>query len=801
MRWLNDSSLASRKLFTTVRRATIATALLPAVFACSSTNETPDASTPVDASGDAGVVVETDSGTTPTPDGGFVFPDAEPLSEECQKPANVARREELLAAQPALAVRTKQVIAVNATFPSLADDPSVECSVGLAFKDSNANDTLDEYEDWRLASEARATDLVARMTVEEKVGLLAHPLNTDRPTSAAPAPSAALQTLLTDGHIRFVQARQNSASIGARASWANAIQELVEAENLGIPVVLSSEPAHHAGNGRTKAQGFSVWPNELSLAAAGDSAVVEEFGRVVAQEYRAIGIRMALSGPADLFTDPRWNHGQFTFGEDSAAVGDLLEAYVQGLQGESLGKDSVAVVVGHFPGAGAAKEGWDARLAKGKYLTFSGTSIDGHLAPFAKAITAGAAGMMPAYAIAETGSWTGLGGQLDGTTIEQVGASFNSKLLTDVLRTHYQFGGLVVAPIGILEDAGTSPLGTPWGMESSTKAQRIGKAIAAGVDNFQGFGDFAALLAAKTAGDLTDAQLDGAAKHALALMFQLGLFENPYVDAARAPSQTNTDASYRAGLRALDRGYVMLKNADKPAGWLNGQGDGTQTGDKGNAGNGSRKVLPAPPGEPYVVAGCSYFIAGHFDLDYIRSVSTGYGELTNDATSIKEIPVSTPEERIPLSDYVFFRLDTPFTQDPDAGNIDLPLASLSWMGAGNAAELGELAAIRAAIDASPTSKTQIIVGIDAGRLPLVDEILAYGVSALFVSWEGRQPDNQLADKIYLDVAFGLVPSAGTLPVGLPASEGAAASQRSDLPGDGQHATFVRNYGLDMVLFQ
>ena len=63
---------------------------------------------------------------------------------------------------------------------------------------------------------------------------------------------------------------------------------------------------------------------------------------------------------------------------------------------------------------------------------------------------------------------------------------------------------------------------------------------------------------------------------------------------------------------------------------LNGNGDGTQTGDKGNAGNGTMKVLPAPPGEPYVAAGCSYFIMGNFDLDYVRSVSAGYGLLTND---------------------------------------------------------------------------------------------------------------------------------------------------------------------------
>jgi beta-glucosidase-like glycosyl hydrolase len=528
---------------------------------------------------------------------------------------------------------------------------------------------------------------------------------------------------------------------------------------------------------------------------------------VASQEYRAIGVRMALSPSADLLTDPRRYEGQFTFGENHAFVADLVEAYVKGLQGATLGKTSVAAVVRNFPGAGPAKGGWDARLAKGKYLVYPADNLDDHLAPFQRAFSAGVAGVMSGYAIPEAGSWSGLGGLVDGATIEQVGASFHAKLLTDVLRAHYGFSGLVLAPPGILEDEGLTPLGAPWGMETATRAQRAAKAVNAGVDQFVGLGDPSAIAAARTAGSIADARIDEAARRALSLMFRLGLFEDPYVDAAQAPALCNTDPSYQAGLDALNRGMVLLVNADKPDGWLNGTAcpghpgvpcDGTQLADKGNAGNGTLKVLPAPPGEPYVAAGCRYFVAGNFDLDYVRSVSAGYGELTNDVESIGGVPVSTRAERMARSDYVFIRIDAPFSHDPASDVLGHPLASLVYGGSENEDQLEVIAEARAAIDALPASKAQIIVGVSGGRPSVVSEILSYGVSGLYYEW-GTNLSSQV-DKVFLDVAFGIVDGPGRLPVGLPLSDAAVEAQKEDLAGDGQHGTFVEGFGIPTAKF-
>lgn len=717
----------------------------------------------------------------------------------CGEAVNLARRAQLLASQPSLETKKKTLLALVVTFPSEAGNPSELCEVQLQFKDSNGNGTLDPYEDWRSSPAARATDLLSKMGVEQKLGLLAHAATTD--TTAVPS---AASVALIAGNVRFASTSANSTAVLTRATWANALQEKAEEAPLGIPFVLSTTPVHSSGNGRVKATGFSQWPNEMALAASGDVALVEKFGKIVATEYQAIGIRLALSPSADLATDPRWFKAQFTFGEDSTQVGDFVAAYVKGLQGATLGPSSVAAVVSSFPGAGAAVGGADARLAAGKFTRYPGNNLDAHLAPFQKAITQGVAGVMTGYAIPQTGSWIAAGGTLAGASIEQVGASFNASLVTGVLRTRMAFTGLVIAPAGVLNDAAVSPLGAPWGVEALTPAARVAKAINAGVDQFAGLGDTVALQAAKTAGSITDAQIDAAAGRALALQFTLGLFEDPYVDAAAAPRLTNVDLSYRAGLAAMNRGMVLLVNQNKPAGWLNGNGDGSQLSDKGNAGNGTRKVLPAPPGEPYVAAGCRFFVMGDFDLDYVRSVSAGYGELTNDATSIGGVPVTTDAQKIALSDYVLVRIAAPFTADAAAGALNLPTPLLTWANAANEGTLAPLTTARAAIAAwagLPASQTQLVVGIDVGRLPVLSEVLAFSPAGLYVVWNGTNASNLTADKTFLDVAFGIANGVGTLPVAVPASDAAAGTQQEDVAGDGAHSTFVKGFGLTTPRFE
>jgi beta-glucosidase len=352
----------------------------------------------------------------------------------------------------------------------------------------------------------------------------------------------------------------------------------------------------------------------------------------------------------------------------------------------------------------------------------------------------------------------------------------------------------------VLENAGVSPLGAPWGMETSTKAQRIAKAVSAGVDNFIGLADTAALSAAKTVG-LTDAQVDASATRALKLMFGLGLFDNPYVDAAQARFVCNDPDTASAALDAMDRSMVLVLNAHKPAGWLlNGDQpgeDGTQTGDKNNSGNGTNLVLPAAPGIAYGPTASAYYIAGNFDLGWVGNNSAGYGLMTNNETIIRTVPTPTRADRIAASDYYFVRINAPATLDPDSGPLNYCKASLEYTSdenkAVNDALLAPIRDARAAITSHPGSITQIIVGVQGGRPSVLKELVDLGVNGVYLDWA-------VTDKVFLDVAFGIVNGRGKLPMGLPLSDAAMSTQKEDLAGDGQNQDFPRGLGLQTNAF-
>jgi beta-glucosidase len=703
--------------------------------------------------------------------------------------------------------KTKKTFAKTFANPANA---SVTCTANLAFKDLNNDGALQPYEDWTLTAAERAADLVGRMNAAQKAALLAHPVLADDATVSAP--SATLNGQI-DAGLRFGTSVQYTVTPRNRALWANAIQARSEASPLGVPFVLSSQPTHSSGQGRTHSRDFSIWPNELSVGATRLPNHARQLGRFTSYEYRAVGLRMALSPAANLATEPRWFGTQYTFGENATAAGAMVEAFVEGAQGAwnqntntlvgaDLGAGGVAAALGDFPGAGAAKDGWDARFAKGKFLSYS-TKLGDHLAPFEKAIGKNVAAVVASYGVAETGPWTGLGGVVDGATIEQVGAAFNGKLLTDVLRGHYGFEGVVLAPPGVLEDA---PLGAPWGMETATMEQRAAKAVNAGVDQFLGVSDTTPIAAAVTSGAIAAARLDAAASRVLALAFQLGLFEDPYVSADDAAGAIASSKGGPAGRQASADGIVVLVNGNKPTGWLNPFDENGQP-TSGNAGNGTGKVLPAPPGIPYGDPGCKFYVGGDVNLNYVRSVYDGYGFLCNDMEEINGKVADTEAKKAAYCDYVFIRVKAPHEDDSDTGAWKYPLASLEYTDA----QLEAVRAAREAISGTAGSQAQLVVGVDGGRPAAIGKLLALDPNAVVMHWAGQYPANSQspgntdADKTFLDVLFGIRSSArsggaGKLPVSLPASDAAASTQLPDVAGDGHDATFVEGYGLDLKPF-
>src|ERR1700734_1626104 len=189
-------------------------------------------------------------------------------------------------------------------------------SGGLAFKDLNRNGKLDPYEDWRLSPQQRAKDLIGRMSLQEKAGIMTQ----DYIPQSTLKSMEVLQPLVQQ---KFIGSFGSGVSAAPRslAEMANSIQKLAEDTRLGIPVILSSDPRNHftgAFGVGADAGRFSRWPDPPGLAATGDPALVRKFAQAASQEYRAVGIRMALSPQADLATDPRWGRTSGTFGADPA---------------------------------------------------------------------------------------------------------------------------------------------------------------------------------------------------------------------------------------------------------------------------------------------------------------------------------------------------------------------------------------------------------------------------------------------------------------------------------------------------
>ncbi|HYW51793.1 MAG TPA: glycoside hydrolase family 3 N-terminal domain-containing protein [Gemmatimonadaceae bacterium] len=443
---------------------------------------------------------------------------------------------------------------------------------GRRFRDLDRNGTLERYEDWRLPSATRAADLVSRMTLAEKAGAAVHGT---APSGGGPMgggrtydTTAAAAQILTR-HVNSVITRL-SIPPADFAAQNNALQAIAERSRLGIPLTISTDPRNHfqvLAGASVATSGFSQWPETLGLGALDDPALVKRFATIIRNEYRAVGIQMALSPQADLATEPRWSRITGTFGESPSKVGTLVNAYVQGMQGSDTGltRDGVATVVKHWVGYGASVDGFDGHNYYGRYARFPGNRFQDHVTPFLGAIASGVVGVMPTYDILD-------GLKIDGTPVEAVGAGFNRQLLAEQLRGKHRFRGMVLSDWAITQDCSDacmtgqprqSPqqIAMPWGVESLSKTQRFAKGMNAGIDQFGGVDDGKPFVDAVGDGSLKLARLDEAVARMMVVKFDLGLFENPFVDAAKAGTIVGNAEYQREATAAQSKALVVLENS------------------------------------------------------------------------------------------------------------------------------------------------------------------------------------------------------------------------------------------------
>jgi beta-glucosidase len=403
------------------------------------------------------------------------------------------------------------------------------------------------YKNAGLSVEARVEDLLARMTLEEKVaqmqsiwdnkgalfdakleldpkkmalnypdgiGQFARPSDATGPASPRLVPGRDLR-----GTIRLVNALQHYA---------------LEHTRLGIPIMFHEEGLHGY-----VAAGATSFPQAIALASSWDPALVRAVNVVTAREMRARGVTEALTPVVDVARDPRWGRIEETFGEDPYLVGEMGVAAVEGLQGEGkawvLGPAKVFATLKHLTGHGQPESGTNVGPAP-----YSERALrEFFFPPFEKIIArTGVSAVMPSY------------NEIDG-----VPSSANVWLLQKVLRGEWGFKGAVVSDYYAIEDL------QRLHHIAATPEEAALLALKAGVDiDLPSPGAYATLTQQVRDGRVPVSSIDAAVRRLLTLKLRAGLFEHPFADAEQAQAVTDTPDARALALKSAQRAIVLLKN-------------------------------------------------------------------------------------------------------------------------------------------------------------------------------------------------------------------------------------------------
>jgi beta-glucosidase len=386
------------------------------------------------------------------------------------------------------------------------------------------------YRDAGLPVDERVADLLARMTLEEKLAQLGSLWSFELFRSETELDPALVRGRLADGigHVSRVAGATNLDAADA-AEAGNAIQRfLVEETRLGIPAILHEETLHGL-----LARGATSFQQSIGAAAAFDGALVEAIATTIRRRMQAVGASVALAPVLDITRDPRWGRVEETYGEDPYLAAALGCAYVRGLQGTNL-EHGIAATAKHFVGHGLAEGGLNQAPAHAGPRELR----DEQLLPFEAAVRdAGLASIMPAYC-----------------DVDGVPCHASRELLTTILRNEWGFDGVVASDYTAVQMlVGEHRLTADYGTAAAM-------ALRAGMDNelptTAAYG--APLRGAIEDGRVDVAFVDLAVGRTLRLKLRLGLFERPYVERPTPALLAGIDADERALARDLARRSLVL---------------------------------------------------------------------------------------------------------------------------------------------------------------------------------------------------------------------------------------------------
>jgi beta-glucosidase len=388
------------------------------------------------------------------------------------------------------------------------------------------------YKNPALPVDQRVDDLLARMTLHEKVQQLRCIWQVEpKITTARQFDPDKAAALLSEGIGEFGPLDHPAEQ---EVALHNAIQKyLLEQTRLGIPTIFHNEACHGF-----LTNGASSFPVPIGLACSWDPELTERIYNVVAAEMRARGVSQALAPIMDICRDPRWGRTDETMGEDPYLNGKIGAAVVRGLQGSATGvvaEGHVAATLKHFAGHGQPESGIN--RAPGDIPPRE--LYDAHLVPFRIAIAeAHPAAVMPSY------------NEVDG-----VPSHNNAWLLQTVLRGEFHFQGLIVSDYDGIEYL------SEVHAVAADHAEAAQKALQAGVDVDLPSGTaYANLEQLVQAGQVSQDAIDQAVRRVLRLKFSLGLFENPYGDAGKADALVHLDSTKALAREAAQKSIVLLTN-------------------------------------------------------------------------------------------------------------------------------------------------------------------------------------------------------------------------------------------------
>ncbi|MHA1728330.1 MAG: glycoside hydrolase family 3 N-terminal domain-containing protein [Promethearchaeota archaeon] len=655
-------------------------------------------------------------------------------------------------------------------------------------------DNTQNYKNPELSIDSRVEDLIARMTLEEKVNELnlIVDLNSKKIMSKMDAEDVtAIIELFSldssngisfelpggsvwdeDGNFSEENAKKAFTEFGRSAVWgmavgpepkrmaeiANSIQKIIREETrLGIPALICSEGLHgHTANGAT------IFPQAIGMASTWNPELIQNIGSAIADEARAVGVFNLWHPVLDVSRDPRWGRTEETYGEDALLAAKMGVAMVKGLQGDkdSINKKTIATLK-HFGGHGSPLGGRDSNMVG----MSTRDMYEYHLVPFRSAVEeAGALSIMPAYHA------------LDG-----IPCTSNSWLLDEVLRQQWGFEGFTVSDAGALEH-----LRIKHAVVADQK-EAIKLALEAGLDMHNNGSNFREpLVEMVEAGLVAVETVDKALRRILRIKFILGLFDEPFVDPSKAEEIVNSQAHKDLALETARQSIVLLKNTDGILPLSKQLGSVLITGPNADD---IRNQLGDYSGSAPVVSileGIKEKIDEHTEVRYVKGCGLKYIEEEN----ISEAAAAAKESKLVIA---------------VVGGSSAIGKNITCGEAFDRATLGLPGRQQELLESIFETGTPLIVILVNGR-PLTINWAVEHVPAIVEAWyPGQEGGHAVAD-----ILFGDVNPSGKLPITFPREVGqlplfynqkpsGRKNQYNDL--DEQGPLFAFGHGLSFTTFE